>query len=172
MSVAIVVASKHGSTREIGEEIARNLRHFGIGSTLYDAKEDVKLQGRTGAIVGSAIYVGKWMKEARSFLETNQQQLGQMPVWLFSSGPIGDQPPEKALDAKAIEELMAVCGARDHQVFYGKLDPADLSRTERLVTKLVHAPEGDFRDFEAIDGWAEDIATVLLAERSASATTE
>jgi len=172
MSVAIIVASKHGSTREIGEEIARNLRHSGIGSTLYDANEDVNLQGRTGVIVGSAIYIGKWMKEARSFIETNQQQLRQMPVWLFSSGPIGDQPPDKAIDANAIDELIAASGARDHQVFYGKLDPADLSRTERFVTKLVHAPEGDFRDFEAIDGWAEEIASVLLAERTASTPTQ
>ncbi len=172
MSMAIVIASKHGSTREIGEEVARTLRHDGIGSTIYDATDVVNLEGRSGVIVGSAVYMGKWMKEARDFVEENADRLRTMPVWLFSSGPIGEQSPESAVDARAMNDLIASCGARSHRLFSGKLDRSELSRTERLATRLVNAPEGDFRDFDAIDAWAEEIAAVLLAERNAAALTD
>lgn len=166
MSVAIVVASKHGSTREIAEEIAGCLRHHGIGSTLYEAGEPVNLNGRTGVIVGSAVYVGKWLKEARSFVEDHQTELRQLPVWLFSSGPIGVDTTNQAIDEGMLTELVAITGAREHQTFLGKLDPSQLSRSERLMTRIVHAPEGDFRDFDAIDAWAESIAATLVAERA------
>lgn len=172
MSMAIVIASKHGSTREIGEEVARTLRHDGIGSTIYDAIDAVKLEGRSGVIIGSAVYMGKWMKEAREFVDHHANQLRTMPVWLFSSGPIGDQSPESAIDADAMNDLMAACGARSHRLFSGKLDRSELSRTERLAARLANAPEGDFRDFDAIDAWAEEIAATLLAERHARGLTE
>ncbi|MGE3798884.1 MAG: flavodoxin domain-containing protein [Thermomicrobiales bacterium] len=171
MSVAIVIASKHGSTREIGEEIARTLRHYGVGTTIFEAGDSVDLNDRTGVIIGSAVYVGKWMKEALTFVEDHASQLQAMPVWLFSSGPIGEQEPSSSVDPVAIEALLRASGARGHRIFSGKLDRAALSRTERLATKLVRAPEGDFRDFEAIDEWSGEIASILLAEREAARPT-
>ncbi len=165
MSVAIVIASRHGSTREIGEEIAGSLRHHGIGSTLYDASDEVNLSGRTGVIVGSAVYLGKWMKEARAFIHDHHQQLQELPVWLFSSGPIGDRAATRSLDQPMINELTKQSGAIGHTVFLGKLDPSQLSRSERLMSRIVQAPEGDFRDFDAVDAWAEEIADVLLSRR-------
>ncbi|MCC6944435.1 MAG: flavodoxin domain-containing protein [Thermomicrobiales bacterium] len=165
MSVAIIVASRHGSTREIAEEMARCLRHHGIGSTLYEAGEPVTLRGRTGVIVGSAVYMGRWLKEARTFVDEHQEELRQRPVWLFSSGPVGVNATNQTIDEVMLTELVTHSGALGHQTFLGKLDPSQLSRSERLLTRIVHAPEGDFRDFDAIDAWTEEIARTLLSDR-------
>ncbi|MBC8091469.1 MAG: protoporphyrinogen oxidase, partial [Pseudonocardia sp.] len=81
-------------------------------------------------------------------------------VWLFSSGPVGD-PPQPVDDLAEVTELAASIGARGHRVFAGRLDRADLSFTERLTVRVVHAEPGDFRDHAAIRSWAVEVAAGL-----------
>jgi len=56
---------------------------------------------------------------------------------------------------------MALTQAREHKVFAGKLDKQSLGLAERFVTRVVQAPEGDFRDWQAIRDWARSIAASL-----------
>jgi menaquinone-dependent protoporphyrinogen oxidase len=51
--------------------------------------------------------------------------------------------------------------ARAHQVFSGKLDRSALSHVERLMVRAPRAPEGDFRDWDAIRAWARAVAAAL-----------
>jgi menaquinone-dependent protoporphyrinogen oxidase len=53
--------------------------------------------------------------------------------------------------------------ARDHKVFVGKLDPADLGFGQRIAVKWLRIPYGDFRNWDDIRGWAREIATELHA---------
>ena len=48
--------------------------------------------------------------------------------------------------------------ARAHRIFAGKLDKSQLGFADKLIVKVLRAPEGDFRDSEAIPAWADDIA--------------
>jgi len=58
------------------------------------------------------------------------------------------------------EALGARLRARGHDVDVG--DPATVAtRAERLLTKLVHAPDGDFRDWDDVSRWSDEIADVL-----------
>ena len=50
---------------------------------------------------------------------------------------------------------------REHRVFFGALDREKLSFSERMIVKAVKAPDGDFRDWDAINGWADEIADEL-----------
>ena len=111
-------------------------------------------------MVGSAVYAGRWMEEARRFAQRHHEQLRGRPVWLFSSGPIGVPlaPAEESADAlKLVGELTA----RGHQTFAGRIDPSALGWVERTITRMVKAPDGDFRDWEAVRSWADDIARAL-----------
>jgi hypothetical protein len=36
-----------------------------------------------------------------------------------------------------------------------------------MIVKAVKAPEGDFRDWDEIDAWADEIAVALHADRTA-----
>ncbi|HUY44752.1 MAG TPA: hypothetical protein VMV92_03360 [Streptosporangiaceae bacterium] len=88
-------------------------------------------------------------------------QLAGRPVWLFSSGPVGDlpKPEEEPVDVAAVAGATA---ARGHQVFAGRLVRKQLSFPERAVTAALRAPEGDFRDWDAIREWAAEIAEALV----------
>lgn len=161
MAILVAYASKHESTKGIAERITEKLRQMGKQAETRPV-DAVKDPGSYEAfVIGSAIYFGSWMKEATEFVHRNQTMLAGRPVWLFSVGPLGvdfmddeQQPKEKA-------EFQETIKPRDHRVFFGALDHKKLSFTERMMAKGVRAPEGDFRDWQAIDAWAESIAREL-----------
>jgi menaquinone-dependent protoporphyrinogen oxidase len=159
MNILIATAGRHGSTHEIGAAIAQFLRDAGNAVDVRTVEEAGTVGGYDAAVIGSAVYMGSWMPEARAFVERNHTALTAMPVWLFSSGPIGPQSP--GVDTRQIEEAMHCSAVRDHHVFMGKLDRSRLGFGERMAVRLVKAPEGDFRDWGAVRGWSQEIAAAL-----------
>lgn len=160
MRILVTTASKHGSTREIAEVIAQELQASPVEVEVRNAEEVGTLTGYDAVILGSGIYAGSWLPAARQFVERNRAALARIPVWLFSSGPLGDDPQPKSDPQKLIEPLGNL-NARDHQVFVGKLLLRDLGFAERLLTRAIGAPEGDFRDWDAIRSWARTILAEL-----------
>jgi menaquinone-dependent protoporphyrinogen oxidase len=118
-------------------------------------------------LLGSAVYVGRWLEPVRHFVELHAGALRGRPVWLFSSGPIGERPfpPDEPYDAAP---MAAVIGARAHRVFPGRLDKSRLSVGERAMVTAMRAPLGDFRDWEEIAAWAAEIAAALTGARVAA----
>lgn len=167
MRVLVFTASKHGSTEEIGAAIVLELRAQDIEADAKTAGEAVDVAGYDAVIVGSAIYAGHWMKESLSFLEQHRGALARKPVWLFSSGPIGEDKGRDPIAPAYVDKLVTDNGARGHRIFAGKLEPADLSLAERAITKVVRAPSGDFRDWDEIHAWAREIAAALFVPANA-----
>jgi menaquinone-dependent protoporphyrinogen oxidase len=161
MTVLVAYASKHGSTQGIAERIAEKLRQLGKEAEAQplDAVEDPG--SYEALVIGSAIYYGSWMKEATEWMHRNQAVLAQRPVWLFSVGPLGTEVKDAEQQPKEMAEFQQAIRPREQRVFFGVLDHHRLSFAERMVVKAVRAPEGDFRDWEAIEVWAESIARKL-----------
>jgi menaquinone-dependent protoporphyrinogen oxidase len=111
--------------------------------------------------------MGSWLPEARTCVERHRTRLVTVQVWLFSSGPLGGDD-KAAADPTQLADLMENIRARDHRLFAGKLDPSSLGFGERLIAKAIRAPEGDFRDWEAIRRWADEVAGALQVQRGAS----
>jgi menaquinone-dependent protoporphyrinogen oxidase len=164
MNILITVASRHGSTREIAEMLAQELRAADHCVDVQNIEEGPSIAMYDAVIIGSAIYMGKWLPSAAQFVQDNRVRLGEVPIWLFSSGPLGHENPQPTGDPKQIDALMAVTRAHAHRVFVGKLDKHSLGVGERLIVRAVGAPEGDFRDWAAIRSWARDITGVLRTE--------
>jgi len=164
MSVHVITASKHESTREIGAVIAQRLRDHGNEAVAEQAEAEPRIEAGDAVVLGSPIYMGKWRKEARKILEKLWEEPAGQAIWLFTTGPLGD-PPEPS-DAKPEEtvERFAAERARGHRMFTGKLDRAQLNRRERLAVRAVKAPDGDFRDWAAIETWADEIAEALATD--------
>ncbi len=160
MHVLVTVASKHGATAEIGEIIARVLRDAGHAVTTTAPELVTDLRAYDAVVLGSAVYAGRWLGAARDVAERHADELAERPTWLFSSGPIGD-PPLPDGDAPEGMALAERLGARDHRTFAGRLDRDRLGFVERTVTRALRAPDGDFRDWEAVRSWADGIAAVL-----------
>lgn len=169
MNILIAVASRHGSTREIADALAQELRDCGHAITLRSVDEIDTVEAYDAVIVGSAVYMGAWLPEARRFVEQYEVQLRAVPVWLFSSGPLGLEEPLQQDGPAHLAALMQATQARAHRVFVGKLDKGALGFGERLAVKMVKAPEGDFRDWTAIRAWAREIAATFIVPAASPA---
>lgn len=161
MTVLVAYASKHGSTQGIAERITEKLGQMGKQAEARQVDTVKDLGSYEAFVIGSAIYYGSWMKEATEFVHRNQAALAGRPVWLFSVGPLGTEVKDAEQQPKEMAEFQETIKPRDHRVFFGALDHNRLSFTERMVVKAVRGPEGDFRDWQAIDAWAESIARDL-----------
>jgi menaquinone-dependent protoporphyrinogen oxidase len=165
MKILVAVASRHGSTHEIADALARELGTAGHTVDVRAVETSPTVEGYDAAVIGSAIYMGSWLPHAVQFVDRNQAQLATMPVWLFSSGPLGLEDPEPKSEAAHLDQLMGRTGARGHRTFVGKLDKAELGYGERLIVRAVRAPTGDFRDWAAITRWAAEITEGLTLAR-------
>lgn len=160
MNVWVVYATKYGSTREVADAIAEQLR--GVAEVQVREASEVDSFERAHAVVlGSAIYAGHWLKSAAELLDERAGELSTRPTWLFSVGPIGDPPQPDDAGPEGISDALAATSARGHEVFAGKLDYESLSRIERLMVRALRAPEGDFRDWRAIKEWAGGVRAEL-----------
>lgn len=161
MNILIAVASRHGASGEMANAISEELSALGLSTIVKDAKQAKDLNIYDAYIIGSAVYMGNWLRAARDLVKRNTAAFAGKPVWLFSSGPLGEEDPQPKDEPAHLDELMKETGAREHRVFVGKLDKQALGVGERLAVNVVKAPEGDFRDWESIQSWAEDIASQL-----------
>lgn len=163
MHLLVAVASKHGSTGEIAAQIGAVLREAGHEVTVRRIQDVESVTPYDAVVVGSAVYMGKWMDEAHQFVDRCNPGLRQKPVWLFSCGSLPSDKQREWVARSEQEGLIAATGALDYHLFAGKIDPASLRLAEKLVIKAVHAPPGDYRDWEEIGAWASGIAATLPA---------
>ena len=160
MRVLVTAASKYGATAEIAAAIAEELDKRGVAATVLPPEQVRGVDGYNAVVVGSAVYAGHWLKPARELVERHADALAGRPVWLFSSGPVGD-PPKPEEDPVDVADLLAATGAREHRVFAGKLVRKQLSFPERAIVSALRVPEGDFRDWTEIRQWAAGIADAV-----------
>jgi menaquinone-dependent protoporphyrinogen oxidase len=174
VNVLVAYATKHGATQGIAERIAERLSAAGLDADVKPIKAVSDLSGYGAFVVGSAAYIGRWLPEATGFVRANRAVLTGRPTWLFSSGPLGNEPTNAlgldqriAAEPKEIAELRATISPRDHHVFFGALNPARLGFRDRAIRTLPAGrallPEGDFRDWQDVDAWADRIAGELAA---------
>lgn len=161
MKVLVTAASKYGATMEIAEAIGEAMRDGGVDVTVAPVAQVTAIDGYDALVVGSAVYVGQWLKPARAFVELHAEALRARPVWLFSSGPLGFPPKPEAFPAEA--ELVAATGARGHMLFAGRIDTSRLNLAEKALVAALRAPEGDFRNWGEIRRWAHSISASLRA---------
>jgi menaquinone-dependent protoporphyrinogen oxidase len=160
MRVLVTVASRYGATTEIGRAVADELAARGIEVALLAPDEVGAVDAYDAVVLGSAVYAGHWLKPARELVERAGPALAARPVWLLSSGPVGD-PPKPDEDPVDVAALTAATGARDHRVFAGRIVRKRLRFADRAIVAALRAPDGDFRDWNEIRDWAASIAAAL-----------
>ena len=157
MKVLITAASKHGATEEIGARIGSVLDARGHQVEVRCPSEVRDVARYDVVVVGSAVYAGHWQKDAKELVEREASVLRHRPVWLFSSGPVGDPPKPQDVPAD-VEAVVVATGAYEHHVFAGRIEKQALSMPERALVKALRVAEGDYRDWNEIDRWATTIA--------------
>lgn len=174
MNVIVAYATRHGATAGIADHIASTLTARGLTARAARVEEVTHLDDYDAVVLGGAAYMFHWLKPAVRFAKKHRTTLSAKPVWLFSSGPLGtdtvDPDGHDILDSarpKEFDELAALLRPRGEQVFFGAYDPdaPPIGLGERLTRHMPAAreglPAGDFRDWEAIGVWADQIAREL-----------
>lgn len=174
MRILVGHASRHGSTAGIAERIAGELRDDGFEVDCLPVGEVGDIDGYDAFVIGAAAYLFHWLKDATRFVKRHRDVLGERPVWLFSSGPLGtdlvDEEGRDILDVtrpKEFDQFVEMISPVDTRVFFGAWDP-DVPPTglaERFMRLLPSArsamPTGDFRDWAEVQTWAASIASAL-----------
>ncbi len=163
MRVLVTYATKNGATAGIAQAIGEELGKLGLGVEVRPVNEVRDLRGYDAVLLGSAIYFGKWRKEALRFGERHAGELRGRPVWLFDSGPLNASPDEgKNEPVEAADELARAIGARARVTFGGRLMREDAGGfTRRLMDSGKAGSYGDFRNFDRIRSWARGIGEDL-----------
>lgn len=172
MRILVAVASRHGSTMEMGQAIGGRLGDAGHAIVVAAVTTAGDLSEYDAFVIGSATYRGHWMRDATSFVREHVGILAERPTWLFSSGPLVDETDDQrrgdqliAAEPSEVAGLAALVHARGHRVFFGELDPNRLGIRERALRALpfvgARLAEGDFRDLGDLEGWADRIAHEL-----------
>lgn len=151
-SVLVAYGSKHGSTAEIAAAIAETLRESGLRADCLQAGSVDSLEGYDAVVVGSAVYMRRWRREARRFLHHHARALSERPLWVFSSGPVGDPAKDNPawLEPRRTIAEAERLGARAHVVFGGLSEASSIPAEFR-----------DRRDWDEIRAWARGIAAEL-----------
>ncbi len=170
-TILVTYASKYGATKEIAEKIGAILRQAGWAADVLSVTDVRELAAYQAVILGSAVYVGKWMKSACEFLDENTEVLAARPVWLFSTGPTGEGDPVALLEGWRFppeqQPIADRIQPRDIAVFHGNIDPRRVNLIEKTAVKALKKPFGDSRNWNAITAWAISIAeTLKVAEPS------
>jgi menaquinone-dependent protoporphyrinogen oxidase len=163
-NILVCYATRYGSTvaiaRIIGEEIETAGYHVMVSPIA-----EVKFPAEYDALViGSPLYMGKWLAEARDFVSRFRFPLKERPVAVFSVGySLKDRTIEHL---KSGEEALAAVRAFITPVsagfFPGKVNPDGMSPADQAMVKLSGITPGDFRDDDLVRSWARDLVELFL----------
>jgi menaquinone-dependent protoporphyrinogen oxidase len=199
MRVLVVHAGRYGSTAEVADAIAHELRRCGATVDVAPASEGLPLDPYEAVVVGSAIYWERWLPEAARFVEQNRTALadkrvayfllcleltrggedtgGRVPVTIDPRLGRPPRDPDRLSFWERTHLVSTILGPLldmapevqpvDVGIFRGRLDYRRLRFAHFVLMKLTwwlfkRAPEGDFRNWEAIRSWASSLCPSLL----------
>jgi menaquinone-dependent protoporphyrinogen oxidase len=168
MSVTALVtyATRYGSTQEVAEAVAATLREGGLKVECHPMRNVHTLDGYGAVVLGAPLYIGRWLKDAQSFLSRHRESLIKRPVAIFTLGPTRTDKTEwEGVRAQIDQQLAKFPWLRPValQLFGGKYDPAKLRFPFNLLANLPasplhNMPASDVRDWTAIHAWASGLA--------------
>lgn len=164
--ILVAYATCHGSTAEIAQRIADRLQVSGDTVDCRPMTEVNSADAYDAVVAGSPIHDQAWLPEAIGFLTRYGPALVRDPVWLFSVGMPGALP--RRVQGWAMQEegqmaarLSPLVQARGHRLFSGVVRSEHLTPRGRMKFRVMGGRYGDFRDWPAIDEWADSIAAEL-----------
>ena len=161
--VLVAYATKLNSTIEVTQAIGETIAQNGTTVEIKPIKDIPDITGYDAAIIGSAIRMGQWLPEATNFVKDHLGVLSQIPTAIFSVHilNLGDDPESQKERLAYTDPVNKMLSPIAEAFFAGKIDPARLNFFERLLFKVVHSPAGDFRDWENIRNWANEVSQLI-----------
>lgn len=173
--VLVAYGTKYGSTQQIAERIADTLREAGCRVELRRAGQVHAPDGYRAVVLGSAVYMARWRPEALRLLArlARHPQSAPRDLWLFSSGPVGEDSDAQTERADRwtrptrVEHLATQLGVHEHVVFGGCISADDGGFMRKKMAQGTAPQWRDRRDWDAIEAWALTISAALREQAPA-----
>ncbi len=156
--ILVAYASKHGSTAEVAERIAEVLQERGLATEVRAASTVSEVHDYDAVVLGAPIYMGRWHKDARSFLSRFGAAFRAVPLWIFALGPVKTDAESYVESRNQLQrslEKFPELEPRAEKLFGGAIDP------EKLRFPFDRMPAQDIRDWDEIEAWAVELARTL-----------
>jgi menaquinone-dependent protoporphyrinogen oxidase len=163
--ILICYATRYGSTAGIAAIIADELRHAGCEVTLSPVSDVNAPGGYDAVVIGSPLYMGKWLVEAREFVSRFRNPLQSRPVAVFSAGfTLRERTKDhlSAVDEALRSSVNLFISPVSTGYFAGSLDTDRLSAADREIITLTGAMPGDFREPDEIKKWARTLPALFF----------
>jgi menaquinone-dependent protoporphyrinogen oxidase len=163
-TMLVCYASGTGCTKGVAERIAETLASTGARVDVAPMKSNPDLSAYDAIVAGSGVRAGAWHPVAKKWLTRNAPALKAKPLALFTVGIAMAHGPEKVSETLGVTDpLLAKTGLapKDIGAFAGWFDRTKFSFLEPKIMEMAKAPEGDFRDWSAIESWAARVAPKL-----------
>lgn len=165
--VLVAYASYAGSTAEVADAMARALSGKGLAAEVRPVGSVDNPSRYSAVVLGSAIRMGKLHADVVDFVKKHKAALDDKHVAYFVvCMTMKDDTPENRREATAwLAPIESEVRPVEVGLFAGKLAREPLSWFDSLVTRFAGGTEGDYRDWNAIRVWSEQLAERLRAKR-------
>jgi menaquinone-dependent protoporphyrinogen oxidase len=160
--VLVAFATRFGSTREIVSAMVHELNSAGLDAHGAEATSSLNPDDYDAFVIGSPIYGSKWLAAAGMFAAITSERIDGKPVALFSVGTLGLNSSE----AGEKEHKDFVTGLIDvapklnivsDALFSGYFERSNLPWYLRIIDRFAPTPQGDHRDWQAIQSWTKSL---------------
>jgi len=160
MRVLVVFGSKRGGTAGLARMVGKAFAERGWSVEVRPAADVATLADVDAVVVGGALYMNRWHRDAVRFVKRHQAALRDLPVWFFSSGPLDDSARSGDIaPVPQVNALAAKVEIKGHMTFGGRLS----TDAKGLVAgRMAKTNGGDWRDAEHVREWVHRICVFDL----------
>lgn len=157
--ILLAYATRCGSTTEIGEAIAGDLRSRNYAVDVLPVADVKNLGGYRAVFLGSAVREGRWLPEAVTFLRQSSETLTKLPTAFFTVHMRNRGSDEKSVKARLayLDPVRKIVRPNVEAFFAGKLDSSRLGFGARMIIKVMGAQDQDLRDWPVIHSWGKTV---------------
>lgn len=167
--ILITYATRTGFTRGVSEAIGKTLSQNGLTVDILPMAEVSDLSSYRAVVAGSAIQAKQWLPEALQFVRDHRGELARKPFAAFlvcMTLAMRGSEKYRPFVSESLTPVRSLVHPVSEGLFAGGLDihkmPSLADRIKfRLNVLLGVWSEGDHRDWQAIQAWAESLLPKL-----------
>lgn len=164
--VLVAYATGSGCTAGVAERIGETLRRAGTDADVVPVDSQPDPAAYDAVVVGSGVRAGAWHPRANKWVARNAEALKRRPVAFFTVGTAPTHNPDGFDELRGYtDKLVAKTGVPPLAIgtFAGWFVLEKFSWMERVIMRIAKTPEGDHRDWAAIEEWTAEVAPKLQA---------
>lgn len=177
--ILVTYGTKHGSTAEIAAHIGERLTSADFDTDVLHANLGIDIAKYDAVVVGSPMYAARWLPEPALLLITNRERIAGIPIALFSVGMIDVKHPGKLREEhdawveKAFNQENVQLNVISNATFTGAYSRSNLPFYLRIIDAILRVtPNGDYRRWDEIESWGDEVAATIRSELESVASDE